>query len=170
MAIFLIQYSGLDKGDINMAGYQHILVATDLSEQSDELMQQALTLAKLWEAKLSMVHVVDYGPMMYGGGEFAIPLDSNIESDLAIDAKQKLQVKSRQIGIAEGDQWILQGQAKDEIITLAKKISADLIMVGGHDQRWLSLLFGSTANAILHNMPCDVLTIRLPDPTSSSED
>lgn len=144
-----------------MSNYQHILLATDLSEQSMALARHAHTLAQLWQAKLSAVHVVDYGPMMYGGGEFAIPMDANIESNLEIEAKQKLHEQSNQFGITDADQWILHGQTNDEIITLAKKIKVDLIIVGGHDQRWLNLLFGSTANSIIHHMPCDVLTIRL---------
>ncbi len=148
-----------------MATYQHILLATDLGPGSDQLAQHVLDLAKQWQAKLSIVHVIDYGPMMYGGGEFAIPLDSDVENDLAKEAKQKLQTQSSKIGIADADQWILHGQTNDEIIALAKQINVSLIIVGGHDQRWLNFLFGSTANALIHHMPCDVLTVRLESST-----
>lgn len=144
-----------------MAKYQHILLATDLAPSSDELAQQAFDLATQWHAKLSCVHVVDYGPMMYGGGEFAVPLDADINADLQQEAKQKLQQQASTVGIDQANQWVVHGQTKEEIITLAKKIGADLILVGAHDKRWLTLLFGSTANALLHDMPCDVLTIRL---------
>jgi universal stress protein A len=141
--------------------YKHILLATDLSTRSSELAKHALDLAKQWKAKLSAAHVVDYGPMMYGGGEFAIPMDADITATMEAEAKKKLQKQAAKIDVDEKDQWVLHGQTKEEIIHLAKKIKVDLIVVGGHDQRWLTFLFGSTANALLHNMPCDVLTVRL---------
>lgn len=150
-----------------MSKYKHVLLATDLADNSDQVADQALLLAKQWKAKLSSVHVVDYGPLMYGGGEFAVPLDSDVSADLIKDAKAKLQIQGNKMGVDKADQWVLHGQTKEEIIALAKKIQADLIIVGGHDKRWLSLLFGSTANAILHHMPCDVLTVRLAEHDST---
>ena len=153
-----------------MSKYKHVLLATDLAENSDQLAEQAVLFAKQWKAKLSSVHVIDYGPLMYGGGEFAVPLDSDVSADLIKEAKAKLKTQGSKIGIDQKNQWVLHGQTKEEIITLAQKIKADLIIVGGHDKRWLSLLFGSTANAILHNMPCDVLTVRLEEHTSTQND
>ena len=153
-----------------MSKYKHVLLATDLAENSDQVANQALLLAKQWKAKLSSVHVIDYGPLMYGGGEFAVPLDSDVTTDLIKEAKAKLKTQGSKTGIDKADQWVLHGQTKEEIITLAKKIKADLVIVGGHDKRWLSLLFGSTANAILHSMPCDVLTVRLEEHESKQDD
>ena len=144
-----------------MPDYKHILVATDLAKGSEKLSKKGVELAEQWGADLSLVHVVDYGPMMYGGGEFAIPLDAEIDKNLSDDAKKKLKKQAKKVGVPIENQWITHGQTKEEIIELAKRIKADLILIGGHDQRWLHLVFGSTANALLHNLPCDILTLRL---------
>jgi universal stress protein A len=47
------------------------------------------------------------------------------------------------------------------IVTQARKLKADLIVVGAHSQHGLGLLLGSTAGSVLHSAPCDVLAIHL---------
>jgi len=42
---------------------------------------------------------------------------------------------------------------------LAEKINADLIVLGTHGRHGLGLMLGSTANAVLHGAPCNVLTV-----------
>ncbi len=143
--------------------YKHILVATNLTPEADQIGQKALEAAKKWNAKLSLVHVVDYSPMMYGGGEFALPIDAELEQNLTAEAKTNVNQQGKKLGVKEADQWIVKGHTKDEIVDLAEKLKADLIIVGSHDKHGLALLFGSTANAILHAMPCDVLAVKLSD-------
>ena len=35
------------------------------------------------------------------------------------------------------------------------------LVVGSHGRHGLALLLGSTANAVLHGAPCDVLAVRI---------
>jgi universal stress protein A len=55
----------------------------------------------------------------------------------------------------------LSGAMASGIHDLAHRISADLIVVGTHGKHGLQLLKGSTANAVLHGVPCDALTVRV---------
>ena len=43
----------------------------------------------------------------------------------------------------------------------ARENNVDLIVVGTHGRHGLSLVFGSTANGVLHGCCCDVLAVRI---------
>jgi universal stress protein A len=53
------------------------------------------------------------------------------------------------------------GNPADEIHNMANEIQADLIVIGKHGQSGLKLLLGSTANAVLHGVNCDVLAVKV---------
>ena len=53
------------------------------------------------------------------------------------------------------------GPTKSQIQEIAESIGIDLIICGSHGRHGLSLLLGSTANAVLHHATCDVLAIRI---------
>lgn len=141
--------------------YKHILLATDLSEEMDNMAQAALAFTKNTPAKLSIVHVMEHTPIVYGGGEFSIPIDLNLEDHLIASAKQAMTNIASTLNIQTQDQYVCHGSIKKEILQLAKKIGVDLIVVGSHGRSGMDFLLGSTANAILHSAKCDVLAIRV---------
>lgn len=146
-----------------MAIYHHILFASDLSPESLPIGKKARAIANDNDATLSITHVMDYAPLMYGGGEFAIPLDVTLEETLEKQAKLSLNKQGEELDIPEEQQWTRMGNTKNEIIQLAQTIQVDLIVIGAHDRHGFALLLGSTANSIIHTLPCDVLTIRVSD-------
>lgn len=144
-----------------MINYKHILVTSDLSPESDFLGARAATLAEALGAQLSIVHVIEHTPMVYGSGEFAIPVDLDIEETLEKEARKSLEKQAEKLHISKTNQWVIVGSRKDEIVKLAHDTNADLIIVGAHDKHGLALLLGSTADSILHALPCDVLCIKV---------
>jgi universal stress protein A len=68
-----------------------------------------------------------------------------------------------QLNVSPQDQFVEIGPTKTKILKTAEEVGADLIICGSHGRHGLSLLLGSTANAILHGAKCDVLTVRLPE-------
>ena len=143
-----------------MLHYKHILLATDLSGDTETIAAHAKALAEHNKAKLSIVHVVEHTPIIYGGGEFSIPLDVNLEETLKENARRALAHLGKKIGIPDKDQYVETGSIKMAVIELAKKLNTDLIVVGTHSRHGLERILGSTANAILHAAKCDVLTVR----------
>ena len=141
--------------------YHHILLATDLSEKADIVVNAARTLAIKFHAKLSIIHVLEHTPIVYGGGEFSIPIDMNLEEQLAQNTKKALAVLGSRFDISPEDQYIAHGSIKGEIIDLGEKLKVDLIVVGSHGQSKMEFLLGSTANALLHAAKCDVLAVRV---------
>ena len=75
--------------------------------------------------------------------------------------KNKFSQIGTQLNVPENQRWLIWGSAKEEICALAEQENVDLIMVGSHGRHGLALLFGSTANNVLHHAPCDVLAVRL---------
>ena len=143
-----------------MANYQHILLAVDLSEEAHHVAAKAQTLAGLYAAELSIVHVIEPVSFTYGGD---IPLDfSGIQEEIRRQAEEQLNKLALSLDIDQERQHLLMGRPETEIHNLAKEVAADLIVVGSHGRHGLALIFGSTANGVLHGASCDVLAVRVP--------
>jgi universal stress protein A len=138
--------------------YKHILFATDLTDETEFLIHRVRTMQGYTGAKLSLIHVVEPMP----GYSYAYLGIEDIEGQLIEEAREALSKLAGQLNIAPKDQYIEVGPTKSKILKIASDIGVDLIICGSHGRHGLSLLLGSTANAILHGAKCDVLTVRLP--------
>lgn len=140
--------------------YKHILVATDLAENCSHLVARAASIAQLTKASISLAHVLPHALVPYAG-EFSIPIDAELEATIKKQAKRQLASLGKKHHIDTENQYLLEGSVKVEITELAKKIHADLIVVGTHGHEGIEILLGSQANAILHAAKCDVWVIRI---------
>ncbi len=126
--------------------YQRVLVAVDLSEESDQVMAHAKRVADTCAASLVLCHVVSY---------------------LAVDqAAQSLQQArltdlAAEYGVDRDSVYVVPGRPAAAIHALADELHADLIVVGTHGKHGAELVTGSTANAVLHGAHCDALSVRL---------
>ncbi len=134
--------------------YKHILLATDLSKDGEIAADKARELANLYQAKLSILHVIEPIPT-YGYIEIA-----ELEEARREEVNQALVKLSQRLQVQALDQHIEVGLTKHQILRKAKDLNVDLIVVGSHSHHGLSILLGSTANAILHNAECDVMVVR----------
>jgi universal stress protein A len=140
-----------------MSHYHHLLLATDLIADDDPSLKKAASLAHAFNAKLSILHVVEPIPA------YAEITPMNVEEEMVEHSKAELARIGKILSVASQDQHVRIGATKHEIIDLAKELKVDLIVLGSHGRHGLSLLLGSTANAVVHGAPCDVLTIRKPE-------
>ncbi len=145
-----------------MIAYQHILLATDLSANAQQIAQQASEIAADANAQLSIIHVVEHSPLAYGG-EFSVPIDTNLQRTFEQHAGAGLLKLAKSLKVPEDRLYLSTGAVKFEVVKLVNKINADLIIVGSHGHHGIEVLLGSRANAILHSAPCDVLAIRVKD-------
>ena len=139
--------------------YKHILFATDLTDDTDFLVEKVRAMRGLTGATLSLVHVVEPLP----GYSYAYLGVEDIEGQLLEEARQATSKLGETLNVGASDQFIEVGPTKTKILHVADDIKADLIICGSHGRHGLSLLLGSTANAVLHGAKCDVLTVRLPE-------
>jgi universal stress protein A len=146
-----------------MSSYQHILLAIDLSPGSAQVALKAQELASMNQAKLSIIHVVEIVPMMDVNYDAVSPFNAELYELLVSNAEKNLADFINEAKINPQQQFLEQGDARDEIIRVAEEKQVDLIVLGSHGRRGLALLLGSTANAVLHHAQCDVLAVRLAD-------
>ena len=150
-----------------MSAYKQILVAVDLSEDSQRVCRQALEIANGNGASIFLVHVVEIiyqisiasEPMFYPAFEDI----SQNEDELIKLSKTKMADLIKELETAENiriESDVISGIPKAEILRLAEEKQTDLIVCGSHGRSGFELLLGSTANAILHHAPCDVLAVR----------
>ncbi len=144
-----------------MGEYNTILVAVDLSEEANLVANRAAGLARVHNAQLHVVHVIEPLSFAYGGD---IPIDfSTIQDEIQKQADTQLQGFCTRLGIPADKLHLVMGRPETEVHALCKAISADLVVVGSHGRHGLALLLGSTANGVLHGANCDVLAVRVGD-------
>ena len=141
--------------------YQHILLAADFSEDFNNVSRKAQSLAQRFNAKLSLIHVLDNIPMPDMPYGTVIKPDVDYGNDLLEQEKQRFSDFCQQLDIAEENRWLVWGIPKQAITQLAKQQNVDLIVTGSHGRHGLALLFGSTTDDIVHHAPCDVLAVNL---------
>lgn len=147
-----------------MAIYQHILIAADFSAHTDEVIQRAQALAGP-ETQLCLCHIVEDFPLTDFAYEPMISVDSNMRESLLEAGQQQLAEVAKRYGIDAAHQWVEFGSPGRDIVRIADEHDVDLIVVGSHGRHGIKVLLGATANAILHHAQCDVLAVRLQDPS-----
>jgi universal stress protein A len=141
-----------------MSTYQNILVAVDLHPACDEtVVKRAMDIAKQNNAKVTVVHAIEH-INAYGVAQ-AYPTVIDLEEQMMTEAKESLAKLAAKFNIPAAQQAIEIGSPKVVILNHATELNADLIVVGSHGRHGLSLLLGSTANAVLHHAHCDVLAV-----------
>ena len=142
-----------------MGQYTHILLAADFTQESDMVVQRAKALAGTFNAKLSIVHVLEPISIAYGG-EFPVDL-GDLHKELEKQAQTQLTALGDKLGVAKENRYLEVGITEKEILRIAKANAVDLIVMGSHGRHGLALLLGSTANAVLHHAEIDVLAVRV---------
>lgn len=141
--------------------YRNILWATDLGEHGDLVGERAAELAQRYAASLSVIHVVAYLPPFELGGELALPSYAEIETQLIMQAKLRLEKLAQKFNVENQRQVVAVGAPRYEIVRMAREQNFDLIIVGGRSKHGLGLLLGSVANGVLHGANCDVLAVKV---------
>jgi universal stress protein A len=146
-----------------MENYKHILLAVDFFEQAEAVSARAKALAATYNAKLSLVHVVDNMPLPDSGYGWDATFDVDLTTELMDSAKKRLAHFADKLGFGQDSLFVELGSPKYEITRVANENQVDLIVVGSHGRHGLALILGSTANGVLHHAKCDVLAVRLID-------
>jgi nucleotide-binding universal stress UspA family protein len=161
-----------------------ILYATDLSESAINAFSYAASLANMYGAGITMLHVMAEFP----GEDFIVNM---ISTDTWEEIKQRhysearnqligkrrenvalkevLETFSEQVQTDSQDQsfvtdevLVKQGTPAEVIVETAKELNCDLIVMGTHGHGVLAdVLVGSTAKWVVKHSPIPVLVIRL---------
>ena len=134
-----------------------ILIATDFSEPSEKALRYSLALARFYESKFCLAHVVSsLGLTMAGPG--AIAACEEAVSREAAELEDSL-IRSGALKGIQHKFVTRQGELWPELREIIRQESADLLVVGTHGRHGIGkLFFGSIAEQIFRQAYCPVLT------------
>ena len=143
--------------------YQHILFAADFADEALRVGERAKDIARQYGARLSLIHVIEDVNISLGGGYELLPVLPDLPDEALLgEARKALDEMAHRLGTEDAEQWVVSAPStKEGILDAAREHGVDLIVVGSHGRHGLALLLGSTANAVLHGAPCDVLAVRI---------
>ena len=140
--------------------YRHLLLAADFAPETDCVVARAAELRAHLQARLTLLHVVEYLPMSYSG-DLVLPEDFDLEQELVEVAKRQMAALGERLDVPPQDRRIETGSTGRTILRVAEEVGADLIVLGSHGRHGLALLLGSTARSVLNGAQCDVLAVRI---------
>ena len=146
-----------------------ILVPTDLRPESMIALRYALTLAKQFDANLTLLHVLEEPytsdtELEPGAEELPVLKKSNEERELALLEEE-----------LRSEYWNCRscfrvGNPFRQIVHEAENIKASVIVISSHSYGWLErILHGSGADMILHSTLSPVLVVKEPGTAQGSE-
>ena len=151
----------MTRGGNAVAEYKKILIAVDLTEQSEHVVSRGVALARLTGADVRLLHIVEYVPVEPMGEALLPAVD--IEDELLEGARKRLDELAARLDISDLERSVESGNIKSEMIRIASDWSADLIVLGSRERHGLAVMLNLAEDTILHAAPCDVLAVRVSD-------
>jgi nucleotide-binding universal stress UspA family protein len=140
-----------------------VLIATSLTDLSDEVVQAGLDVARAAGARVALVHA--FQPQWaYSAGPYLS--ETFIQETLEVEkmlAERRLDEQVARLGIREEElagKLIAYGPPHRVVIAAADEMNAGLIVVGSTESPQLSKLFGSTADRVIRKAMRPVLMVR----------
>lgn len=135
-----------------------IMVATDFSERSDRAIRRAILIARQFDAKLKLIHVVD-------DDQPRRIVDS--EHDEATSLLKQTATTLREVDGLECETQVIKAAPFAGIVKAVADLPPDLLVIGPHRRQVLGdIFFGTTAERTVRSVGCPVLMVNAP-PASS---
>ena len=139
---------------------RQVLVPIDFSECSKKGLRYAIALAREHKAVITLAYVVPSVSMLgeYGGIDYASltkEMRESADRELATLAVDEIR------GVVPSDTVVRAGSPAGEIVSIAKTLPADLIVISTHGRTGFKhVLVGSVAERVVQTAPCPVLVVR----------
>ena len=152
-----------------MFPYKNVLVAIDYSEFTDAIFNKLEAIHQETgsdsDTNFILYHVVerDLPSLMGSSQNEAISYNREFsleEIKLKDNAIKNLEKEAKKYKLGKVRYEADVGVPRMSILFAAKKVKADLIIVGAHGVSGIKKILGSTAQSILNNSTCDILAIR----------
>ena len=135
-----------------------ILVTTDFSEVSDHALDYAIALARRYDARIYLAHIITPDPFQFAEPQLAQATYEKVRqaaeegvTDILISGK--LRGVPHEVLMEEGNVW-------PSLEMLIRKHEIDLVVAGTHGRgKVQKLLIGSVAEEIFRKADCAVLTV-----------
>ncbi|HVO67699.1 MAG TPA: universal stress protein [Syntrophales bacterium] len=145
---------------------KNILVPTDFSPYADKALQTAVDIAKNYNAKIYLLHVIS--EVLYECGvDYCLSNAELLEIEQVSmrTSTDKLQEEVKRIKASSGGLYIIfdikRGHPYETILTEQEDKKIDLIVIASHGRTGLlKHLIGSVAEKVLRGAKCNVLLVK----------
>ncbi|AWK14504.1 universal stress protein UspA [Candidatus Fukatsuia symbiotica] len=137
--------------------YKHILIAVDLSSESKMLVEKAVSIARPYDAKISLVHVnVNYTALSSSLMDVHIGDMQESISEKTDDALKQL---ADEAGYPIEQTRNASGSLVSALVKIIEECRIDLVLCGHHQDVWSK--FVSSARELINSLPVDMLIVPL---------
>jgi nucleotide-binding universal stress UspA family protein len=139
---------------------EKILIPTDGSEHSIRAAEYAISIAKMNEAQIMVLYVID--EIVLDQFSKSVKRDA-IEMELKNDGKRFVNYA---LALAEKEgikatSMIIKGRPFEQIVNIAKSLNIDLIVMGTYGRRGADrILMGSVTARVIEYSSCPVLAVK----------
>ena len=139
-----------------------ITCCVDFSGNAEAALMTAIDMARMFQAKLYVVHVLPLvvNPMVMDT-EWIMP--ERPKESMISDVKKRVQQEygSKIPSEIDFELVVLEGHVSSKIITFLEEKEMDLVITGSYGASGMGLvIFGSVANRVARKAPCSVMIVR----------
>lgn len=139
--------------------YKHILVAVDLSPESNILVEKAVSMAKPYNAEVSLIHVgINYSDLYTGLIDINM---SDMKERISEDAHTALKKLAQEANYPIAHTLSGNGEFGQVLIDAIQYYHVDLVVCGHHQDFWSKLM--SSARQLINTTHIDTLIVPLKD-------
>lgn len=139
-----------------------VLIALDYNPTAQKVAEVGFSMAKAMNAEVILLHVIsdpvyysttEYSPIMgFNGYLETAQLQLNSDGALKKATQHFLNKSKNHLGDKSIKTLVKEGDFAETILTTAKELNADIIVMGSHSRKWLeNILMGSVTEKVLHN-------------------
>jgi len=142
--------------------FKKVLIALDYDPTAQKIAEVGYSMAKAIKAEVILLHVIsdllyysstEYSPIMGFNGymEMGQLQIDNVEG-LKKVAKHFLDKSRKHLGDKTIQALVKEGDFAETILTTAKDLHAEIIVIGSHSRKWLeNIVMGSVTEKVLHH-------------------
>jgi len=147
-----------------------VLIALDYNPTAQKVAEKGYAIAKSMSADVILLHVIsdlifyttdDFSPIMgFNGYQKTGPVQLQSAEVLKISSQQYLDKAKEHLGDKSIQTMVDVGAYDEIILKIAKKVHADIIVLGSHSRKWLeSIVMGSVTADVIKQTKIPVLII-----------
>lgn len=137
--------------------YTHLLVAVSMSPESHRLVAKAVSIARPFQARLTLITLMS-DPEMYN--HLVAPMMENVREVLAEETQQFMNELVERAGYPVEQTIVTSGELSEHVRHTCRTQSVDLVIYGNHNQGFFSRATCS-AKSIVGSSGVDVLLVPL---------
>jgi len=140
--------------------FTNILVAVDGSEISIKTLETAVSEAKIWNAELNIVYVLETGLFDNIPEAQTMAYIRNLLEQQGLNVFSYAEKRCEEEGVSLNTHF-RKGHAGIEIISAATEMNVDLIVLGSHAKSDIEkILLGSVTTHVVRHSPVSTLVVR----------